>query len=160
MTGSALPLPFPYLPGTVEPDSLESRIQQNFDALAIAVGAQVGYSPWVVVGAAGAPAFQNSWVNTGAAGRWPTRFFKDPLGMVHIQGEIKNGTLGLVVFTLPVGYRPAFDYTTFAVRGWTGSASAFGYGRVQANGDVYVQSDGGVTNTEIQLSNIHFRAEA
>jgi hypothetical protein len=41
MTGSALPLPFPYLPGTAKPDSFEDRVQQNFDAIAVAVGKPV-----------------------------------------------------------------------------------------------------------------------
>lgn len=54
----------------------------------------------------GAPAFQNSWVNEDVTTYEPLKFWKDSLGMVHIQGLVKGGA-GVTIFTLPVGYRPA-----------------------------------------------------
>jgi hypothetical protein len=59
---------------------------------------------WHPVGAAGEPVFQNSWVNY-AAGQ-VAQFRKYPDGKVKLQGYIKGGATGTVVFTLPVGYRP------------------------------------------------------
>jgi hypothetical protein len=59
---------------------------------------------WHPVGAAGEPVFQNSWVNY-AAGQ-VAQFRKFPDGKVKLQGYIKGGATGTVVFTLPVGYRP------------------------------------------------------
>ncbi|MGH2961515.1 MAG: hypothetical protein ACRDL3_04880 [Solirubrobacterales bacterium] len=34
-------------------------------------------------------------------------FYRDPLGIVHLKGQIRDGTNGTAVFTLPAGYRPA-----------------------------------------------------
>lgn len=63
------------------------------------------------------PTFENSWVNysatatggnTGGTAEYaPAGYFKDPLGFVHLQGLVKNGTAGATIFTLPEGYRPA-----------------------------------------------------
>lgn len=61
---------------------------------------------WHTVGSAGQPAYQNSWVSYGSG--WnAARFYKDSLGVVHLSGLVKNGSLGNTIFTLPVGYRPA-----------------------------------------------------
>lgn len=50
--------------------------------------------------------FQNSWVNYDAANYAPGGYWKDPFGIVHLQGLIKSGSSGTACFTLPVGYRP------------------------------------------------------
>lgn len=55
---------------------------------------------------------QNSWVpyNSGADFKWSTpQYMKDRYGRVWVTGLIKNGTTtsGTLLFTLPVGYRPA-----------------------------------------------------
>lgn len=46
----------------------------------------------------------------------PVRYFKDPAGVVHLQGGIQAGTPGRTtpLFTLPVGYRPAETFLEFA----------------------------------------------
>lgn len=59
---------------------------------------------WTVIGAAGAPAFQNGWVSYGAP--FGAQFTKIN-GIVYMQGLVKNGTVAATIFTLPVGYRPA-----------------------------------------------------
>jgi hypothetical protein len=53
-----------------------------------------------------APTLLNAWVNFGAP-RNPAGYFKDLSGVVHLRGVVKNGTIGLAIFTLPAGYRPA-----------------------------------------------------
>lgn len=63
---------------------------------------------WINVGSGGtAPAFQNGWLNYGS-GFAPARFMKLPDGMVVMQGLVQSGTVGSIIFTLPVGYRPAY----------------------------------------------------
>jgi hypothetical protein len=65
------------------------------------------------VGAAGEPAFENNWTNEGG-GFETAGFYKDPFGIVHLVGDVHNGT-GATIFTLPSGYGPA-AITDFAVR--------------------------------------------
>lgn len=51
--------------------------------------------------------FQSGWVNYGHSYN-PAGYFKDSLGIVHLRGLVKNGTVGgnATIFTLPTGYRP------------------------------------------------------
>ena len=63
---------------------------------------KIASSDWV------AASYQNGWQDY--APQWQgARFYKDILGIVHIQGMVKNvgGDSTAVIFTLPVGYRPA-----------------------------------------------------
>jgi S-layer homology domain len=61
-----------------------------------------------LVGTAGEPPFQNGWHNIGSD-HSEAGFFKDALGIVHLQGGILTPTAnsGSTAFTLPQGYRPA-----------------------------------------------------
>jgi len=48
----------------------------------------------------------------------PVRFWKDPFGMVHIEGAVERASAPddfTTIFTLPVGYRPAVLYASFPV---------------------------------------------
>lgn len=69
-----------------------------------------GIPAWVATLAQGAwtavTVFTNSWVNYGA-GNPAAAYFKDSLGIVHLRGLIKGGTIGGSAFTLPTGYRPS-----------------------------------------------------
>ena len=68
-----------------------------------------GPDHWHYVGETGEPALANSWVNFDT--NWQAaRFIKDAAGVVHIEGLVKSGTIGQVIFTLPVGYRPAKEF--------------------------------------------------
>jgi hypothetical protein len=58
------------------------------------------------VGASGQPAFENGWTNFGPNLYDTAAFYKDPLGIVHLKGTVKDGIIGSI-FTLPAGYRPA-----------------------------------------------------
>lgn len=52
------------------------------------------------------PTLLNNWVPFGED--WPSPAYrKDPYGVVHLRGMVKNGTVDSDIFTLPVGYRPA-----------------------------------------------------
>lgn len=90
------------LPGPPMEDPI---LQQKFDAISLAWPV-TPLEAWHVVGAAGQPAFANGWANTGA-GYAGAQFYKDPAGIVHVEGFVTGGTLNTGVFTLPVGYRPA-----------------------------------------------------
>lgn len=54
-----------------------------------------------------APTLLNSWANYDTVNYNPVGYFKDTLGIVHLRGAMKNGTIGQVIFVLPAGYRPA-----------------------------------------------------
>lgn len=140
----ALPLP------NVVPDL---RTQDNFDTLArqfpLSRKAMAIETPHAV-GGSGEPAFANAWVNFGGTEQ-PARFWKDPMGIVHVQGLIKTGTIATKAFTLPAGYRPGADLMFGTV-----SNNAFGRITVLANGDVIPQV-GSNANFSINCS---FKQEA
>lgn len=97
----ALPLPYK------SPDE-EDPVQGNFDFLRKRwplTRKDMGIESPHEVGAAGETAFQNSWTNYDP-GYEVARYWKDPMGLVHIQGMVKDGTIGSPIFTLPEGYRP------------------------------------------------------
>lgn len=52
------------------------------------------------------PVLLNGWIDY--SGTYPSAFFKDSSGIVHIRGLIKSGaiTSDTIIFTLPPGYRP------------------------------------------------------
>ena len=100
-----------------------------------------------------APSFLNGWVDYGSPFE-PAGYFKDTLGILHLRGFIKSGTIGLPAFILPVGCRPAYE----AFYG-TASNDAFGQCVIQmSTGD-----EGKVipyigNNTWFSLAGITFRA--
>lgn len=60
----------------------------------------------------------NGWVNFNTATWSRAGYYVDFMGFVHLQGNIKNGTIGLACFMLPVELRPA-RRKGFAVMGET-----------------------------------------
>jgi len=50
--------------------------------------------------------FANGWRNYSNTYN-PAAYFKDSMGIVHLRGLVKLGTIRKHVFTLPAGYRPA-----------------------------------------------------
>lgn len=81
---------------------------------------------WIV------PTLQNGWVAYSAGDE--LRYRKDELGIVYINGRIKDGQTGTIpVFRLPSGYIPDRQYQTPINCG-----NAYGVGIVVANGDVWV----------------------
>ena len=102
---------------------------------------------WIEVGAAGAPAFQNSWVNYGSG--YPVcRFRKDASGIVRVTGLVKSG-VAATIFTLPEGFR-LID-TRLHMPGMSNGAFCQLY--VDSNGTVNVS---GHSATWVDLSPISF----
>ena len=89
-----------------------------------------------------APAYQNGWADNGA-GLPPLQYRILQLGRLEIAGVCKGGTLGAVVFNLPVGFRPAIE-STFAVGSGSETAGVSAYLRVAVNGDVTIPGIGAV----------------
>lgn len=96
------------------------------------------------------PTLINSWVNFGG-GFNTAQYFKDEVGIVHLKGLIKTGTLASAAFVLPVGYRPVLDgYYGTICAGDIASRLVIG-----SNGNV-IPSTG--SNAWYSLENITFRA--
>lgn len=94
--------------------------------------------------------FQNGWVNSGGADA-PAQYYIDTMGIVHIQGLIKNGTIGTVAFTLPAGYRPALSQGFCCMS----SGATAAYVRVVNDGTVSIVTG---NNAWVTLNGITFRA--
>lgn len=127
----------------------------RFSASVFEVGGSVltpSPEAWHVVGAAGEPGFQNAWVNYGAGAYPPARFYKDPSGVVHLDGLIKNGAMNAAIFTLPAGYRPNYEELLGTIS--NGPVVA----RVDVDPSGVVHAEAG-SNVWITLSGLSFRAE-
>jgi len=93
--------------------------------------------------------FLNSWINYGALYA-NASYMKDSFGFVHLRGLIKNGTVAAPAFTLPVGYRPAYQMDFTVV-----SHNAFGSMWISTAGVVTPQVG---DNLWFSLENIIFKA--
>jgi hypothetical protein len=97
------------------------------------------------------PSFQNSWNNYG--GEWNTaKFYKGKDSRVYLEGVVNGGSSN-VIFTLPVGYRPA-SRIFFIVSQNGGSR-----GRIDIASNGEVRFEFGNDNTQVGLDGISFRVE-
>jgi hypothetical protein len=98
-----------------------------------------------------APTLLNNWVNYGG-GFNNAGYYKDPFGVVHLRGLIKDGTttLGTALFTLPTGYRPVAQ-ELFTVT----SGSALGRVDVLTTGNVVINVG---SSSWLSLDGLTFRA--
>ena len=98
------------------------------------------------------PTLQNSWTNYGTAYQG-AGYWKDKCGVVHLCGLIKGGTTTAetVIFTLPVGYRPAISEKFFAV-----SMNAICIIDVYGTGNVAIKT--GANSGWLSLSGISFKS--
>jgi hypothetical protein len=105
-----------------------------------------------VVGSAGAPAYASGWEGVGS-GDESASFYKDALGVVHLQGNAETSGPAATgrIFTLPTGYRPAGNLY-FEVYGNSGVAGQI---QIKADGSV---NEWFVSKSYVGLSNISFRA--
>jgi hypothetical protein len=103
-----------------------------------------------MVGGTGEAPFQNGWGNLGVSGELAF-FYMDISNCVHLQGTIKNGTVGAVAFTLPIGYRPLGNLIFPALVG----GDVAGRVDVQANGGVAVIA--AASTAYVTLNGISFR---
>ena len=110
---------------------------------------------WREVGEADNPGFASSWINYGS-GFNSAAFYRDPFGVVHLKGLVKNGTVGSAqtIFTLPANYIPTDRYMFDAV---SYDGAAYVQGRVDILNDGRVVPITGHT-TYISLDGISFRA--
>ncbi|MCR4297515.1 MAG: hypothetical protein NUV75_01995 [Gallionella sp.] len=97
-------------------------------------------------------ALQNSWVNFGGT-EITFGYWKDSVGMVHIQGGIKSGTVtaGTLVFTLPSSYRP---YAVIELGGFSDS----GYWAITIDAAGAATIKLAPANTFASLNGMSFRA--
>ena len=100
--------------------------------------------------------FENSWANQGG-GVTPAGFFKDKMGTVHLRGLIDTGSTGTTCFTLPIGYRPDYDWIQVCVNnnGGPGPGGAAVYTTVNTDGAVVPSFSAG---TNMRLDGVSFRA--
>ena len=109
---------------------------------------------WHEVGATSEPAFQNSWTNYNSYLVSPfyatAGFYKDSQGFVHLKGLVRSGTIGAVIFTLPVGFRPLERHILSSISGAGATRMD-----VHANGEV---QHGGSSNDWVALD-LTFKAE-
>lgn len=97
------------------------------------------------------PYFQNNWNNFG--GEWNTaKFYKGKDSRVYLEGVVNGGSSN-VIFTLPVGYRPA-SRIFFIVSHNGGSR-----GRIDIASNGEVRFEFGNDNTQVGLDGISFRVE-
>ena len=108
--------------------------------------------PVKIVGAPGAPAYAGTWESAQSSADEGVSFYKDPWGIVHLQGNAanSNGAHEGTIFTLPAGYRPA-KTIYFSVYGSGGSAA---YVQVASDGTV---SEYSPAQGYVGLSNVTFR---
>jgi hypothetical protein len=109
-----------------------------------------GLGPYQLVGTSAVP-FENGWTNDTVLSNAPARFYKDPYGVVHLEGVITGGAASLV-FTLPPGFRPALRHI------WpiaNASGTNDGIGIVMPSGAVLVFP----INVGLSLDGISFRTK-
>jgi hypothetical protein len=95
------------------------------------------------------PTLENSWVNY-SGGTQQAGYWKSDDGMVHLSGLVKSGSVGGVIFTLPVGFRPATQVTFSTV-----SNAAFAHGNINASGALIAVTG---SNISWSLDGISFKA--
>lgn len=96
-----------------------------------------------------APTLLNSWANYGS-GQSDAGYFKDPFGIVHLKGLIKDGSTA-VIFTLPAGYRIQATGRWLCISG-----AGYAYVSVSSGGDVTLEAYVGGSNAGVDLSTISF----
>lgn len=100
-------------------------------------------STYVTPGVWQTATLQNAWVKHSAA--YPTAQYRKEGDNVRVRGLIKSGTMSGIIFTLPVGYRPALSavqsvgtYNTF---GHVTIAASTGEVSFSAGSNVYLSLD-------------------
>lgn len=102
------------------------------------------------------PTYQNGWVTYQVPDYAPAGYYKDAMGVVHLRGLIKSGTLDTAAFTLPAGCRPAYG-AIFVCQ--SAANNAIMRVNVTAAGLVIPSSGGSGSNAWVSLEGIHFIAQ-
>ena len=100
------------------------------------------------------PSLSNSWVEYGkdTYNTWlGVGYLKDKHGFVHLKGLVKSGSsASAVMFTLPTGYRPAYDVYHVGMSYSTIAATTYAtIIKVGSNGEVSAYYGGSTTYTSI-----------
>jgi len=96
------------------------------------------------------PTLVNSWVALGGSPAWQNPQYRiDSTGVVHLQGSVKDGTVGASIFVLPSGYRPGAKIG-FAVC----ANNAFGFLTIETDGAVSLAVG---SNVFVNLDGITFK---
>jgi hypothetical protein len=104
------------------------------------------------IDAPGEPAFEFGAGDSSGGPR--AGFYKDQLGIVHLQGEV-DSDVGAVIFLLPPGFRPA-DQVCSAASAFT-PATAFTVNRVCVNPAGNIDNSQGTGTQYISLNALTFR---
>jgi hypothetical protein len=96
--------------------------------------------------------YSNGWADFGGS-QVMAGYRRDFLGFVHLQGFIKNGTVGTLAFTLPVGYRPEGGVNHVGQNGGGSVAAAVS---IASDGTAVVGS--GLGNADVSLDGFSFYA--
>jgi sporulation protein YlmC with PRC-barrel domain len=97
------------------------------------------------------PTFENNWNNFG--GEWNTaKFYKGKDSRVYLEGVVSGGS-SFVIYTLPVGYRPASRI--FFMVSHNGSSR----GRIDISSNGEVRFEYGSNNIQVGLDGISFRVD-
>lgn len=125
-----------------------TQVNGNFDELKTKTDYLSAPVDWVEV------TYLNSWVAYDSATYYGWYYRKDALGLVHLKGLGKSGTVtsGTPIFNLPAGYRPTERLIFITL-----SNGALARVDAQPNGDIITQA--GVSNTWLNISGITFLAE-
>jgi hypothetical protein len=102
-----------------------------------------------------APTLLNGWANSG--GSHQTCQYRLLGDKVELRGRINLGTIGVPIFTLPVGYRPTAT-TTLATA--TVVSGNWAFGVVEATVDGNVAAFAPTTNVGLLLNNLSFSVTA
>ena len=112
---------------------------------------------WHVIGAPGEPSFQHGCQDPGLPDTAGARFYKDQIGIVHLEGAYRCSTENVIAFQLPAGYRP-LPNLNFALPDGNGEAAVV-YGSAP---DIPATQFGSVKCAVLVciLDGITFRAES
>jgi hypothetical protein len=110
--------------------------------------------PVRLVGTPGNPGFNSSWKNFGPSFA-PAGFYKDQLGIVHLQGLVDPPGFAGAIFTLPEDYLPEQSYN-FTYFGAMADSEKTVPVVIEADGDVTAASSD--YSSSLTLDGITFRA--
>ncbi len=98
------------------------------------------------------PTLSANWSNVGGAYQ-TVRYYKDPTGIVYLEGSIKKASAGIAgetIFTLPAGYRPLAQLSFPVDANGT-------YGKIDVKADGTVIYQAGTATVSMSLSGINFK---
>lgn len=132
-----------HIPPNIGVNELERLLRQYKEELTLLFRQDTG---WI------APTLLNGWIDYGAT--FSTAAYRRRNGITYLDGLIKNGTIGAVVFNLPLRFRPRSLTRLFPSVDGTNTANA----RIDIgdNGDVVVVAG---NNGFVSLAGISFPAD-